>query len=214
MIESKRIEIIKDLKRMYIMSIINNISDLISENILNDKFVYDIIGDVSGGNDGYDSILINDINRFSSDVIRTIDNNKYNNLNMSIIYHCKISESDEDEYVYDLKPHINRKIKNISDQFVYGIISNMKVFLHKLYDRKFEIKFTFDMDFNNEFNINNLEVIDCIIKNIDDRNIKNILNKIYSVVDVNINEYIYKNNLQGYLELPNILKFDEYKRIT
>lgn len=90
----------------------------------------------------------------------------------------------------------------------------MKVFLHKLYDRKFEIKFTFDMDFNNEFNINNLEVIDCIIKNIDDRNIKNILNKIYSVVDVNINEYIYKNNLQGYLELPNILKFDEYKRIT
>lgn len=101
MIESKRIEIIKDLKRMYIMSIINNISDLISENILNDKFVYDIIGDVSGGNDGYDSILINDINRFSSDVIRTIDNNKYNNLNMSIIYHCKISESDEDEYVYD-----------------------------------------------------------------------------------------------------------------
>lgn len=214
MIESKRIEIIKDLKRMYIMSIINNISDLISENILNDKFVYDIIGDVSGGNDGYDSILINDTNRFSSDVIRTIDNNKYSNLKMSFLYQFKIHESDEDEYVYDLKPYINRKIKNISDHFVYGDISNMKVFLHKLYDRKFEIKFKFDMDFNNEFNINNLEVIDCIIKNIDDRNIKNILNKIYSVVDVNINEYIYKNNLQGYLELPNILKFDEYKRIT
>lgn len=214
MIENKRIEIIKDLKRMYIMSIINNICDLISENILNDKFVYDIIGDVSGGNDGYNSILINDINRFSSDVIRTIDNNKYSNLKMSILYQFKIHDSDEDEYVYDLKPYINRKIKNTLDQFVYGIISNMRFFLHKLYDRKFEIKFTFDMDFNNEFNINNLEVIECIIKYVDDRNIKNILNKIYSVVDVNINEYIYKNNLQGYLELSNILKFDEYKRIT
>ncbi len=214
MIESKRIEIIKDLKRMYIMSIINNICDLISENILNDKFVYDIIGDVSGGNDGYDSILINDINRFSSDVIRTIDNNKYSNLKMSILYQFKIHDSDEDEYVYDLKPYINRKIKNTSDQFVYGIISNMRVFLHKLYDRKFEIKFTFDMDFNKQFNINDLEVIECIIKYVDDRNIKNILNKIYSVVDVNINEYIYKNNLQKYLELPNILNFDEYKRIA
>lgn len=213
----------KNILRLNVEYVDNIIYSLYNEVILKtyrDKTIYDILNNIKYSE--HPKIVINDVvftssntNTNTFEVIKYIKSNDYKNLKIEIINNFEIKESDDDEYVYNLKNYIKNRINLNSKLFKFGNIKNVNINFKKESYLNFSIFTSFELNFKYKFDINNIDIAKIMINICETEKvpITSILNLIYPIFD--IKEYIKDKNLEEHLEKDNLLDYKKWiKKFT